>query len=157
MTREKPSESWLPFLNVQVQLLGGRLTTKWYRKPSNKNIIVDYRSAHPTRTKKAVIRNMFNTAAEVCSGEQERRESLKLAREIAAQNVYISSGTLQRGRHNRENKEGTPEALSNKIPFLMPFISDEVSTSIRKCLRRAGLDESVVLTELPPVALTTGW
>uniref|UniRef100_A0A7I4YUM6 Reverse transcriptase domain-containing protein n=1 Tax=Haemonchus contortus TaxID=6289 RepID=A0A7I4YUM6_HAECO len=49
LAREKPSESWLPSLNLQVKLMGRSFVTKWYRKPSNKNIILHWRSAHPRR------------------------------------------------------------------------------------------------------------
>uniref|UniRef100_A0A7I4XT58 Reverse transcriptase domain-containing protein n=1 Tax=Haemonchus contortus TaxID=6289 RepID=A0A7I4XT58_HAECO len=38
LTRERPSGSWLPFLNVQVRRHSGMLSTKWYRKPSNQRI-----------------------------------------------------------------------------------------------------------------------
>ncbi|EYC44211.1 hypothetical protein Y032_0468g2007 [Ancylostoma ceylanicum] len=87
-TREKPKNDWLPFLNVQVHIRGGSRVTKWYRKPNNKNIIVHCRSAHPQQMKRAVVKNMFRTAAEVCSGEAERKESIALAKHIAASNGY---------------------------------------------------------------------
>ncbi|VDL72936.1 unnamed protein product [Nippostrongylus brasiliensis] len=38
LTREKPTDRWLPFLNTQICLARGRFHTRWYRKPSNKNI-----------------------------------------------------------------------------------------------------------------------
>ncbi|VDM61187.1 unnamed protein product [Angiostrongylus costaricensis] len=39
-TREKPKENWLPFLNFQINLSENSYNTKWYRKPSSKNIVV---------------------------------------------------------------------------------------------------------------------
>ncbi|XGW04114.1 hypothetical protein V3C99_015343, partial [Haemonchus contortus] len=90
LTREKPTGNWLPFLNVQVRLQGDMIVTKWYRKPSNKNIIVHYHSAHPFYVKRAVVRNMFRTAKKVCTGEDERKESLKMAHDIAWSNGYYN-------------------------------------------------------------------
>ena len=74
-TREKPRDNWLPFLNVQINLNQGGYIRKWYRKPSNKNILVHYLSSHPSHTKRALIRNMFQTARNVCTGRKEKEES----------------------------------------------------------------------------------
>ena len=63
-TREKLRDNWLPFLNVQINLNQGGYITKWYRKPSNKNILVYYLSSHPSHTKRALLRNMFQTFKE---------------------------------------------------------------------------------------------
>ncbi|EYC06559.1 hypothetical protein Y032_0075g959 [Ancylostoma ceylanicum] len=39
---------------------------------------------------------------------------------------------------------------TEKIPFYLPFISDEVSTAIRQCLRRSALNKVVSIVEIPP-------
>ena len=93
---------------------------------------------------------MFHTASKVCSGEDEKKESVSLAREIAAQNGY---GTPRiRGRPHGTTTDGRRDGTSAtpKIPFLVPFISDEVSASLRKCLRRAGLEDRVTVSDIPP-------
>ncbi|VDO68342.1 unnamed protein product [Heligmosomoides polygyrus] len=94
LTREKLCGNSLPFLNVQVQLAGNSYITKWYRKPSCKNIIVHSRSAHPHRTKEAVVRNMFRTAVSVCTGGGERKESLE---------TQVEGGSGKRHYLNYEN------------------------------------------------------
>ncbi|VDM75041.1 unnamed protein product [Strongylus vulgaris] len=43
-----------------LMLVNGAVHLKWYRKESSKNI--NARFAHPTATKRAIIRNMFKTA-----------------------------------------------------------------------------------------------
>ncbi|VDL71734.1 unnamed protein product [Nippostrongylus brasiliensis] len=65
LTREKPTGRWMPYLNVQVSLAQGKFHTRWYRKPSSKNIAVHFRSVHPSQTKKAVVKNMFRIATMV--------------------------------------------------------------------------------------------
>ncbi|VDM61995.1 unnamed protein product [Angiostrongylus costaricensis] len=87
-TREKPKEKWLPFLNVQIHLSENGYITKWYQKPSGKNILVHYLSSHPSHTKRTLIRNMFRTATNVCMGREQREESRNLARQIAISNGY---------------------------------------------------------------------
>ncbi|KAK6726224.1 hypothetical protein RB195_004505 [Necator americanus] len=74
LAREKPQDNWLPFLNIQVCISNGTYQTKWYRKPSNKNILVHFLSAHPFHMKKAVLNNMFRTARTVC--RDLRREGI---------------------------------------------------------------------------------
>ncbi|KAK6763404.1 hypothetical protein RB195_023922 [Necator americanus] len=142
-TRDKPKGEWLPFLNVQVHISNRTHRTKWYRKPSNKNILVHFVSAHPTQVKRSVVRNMFRTATSVCTGREERRESIELARKIAVSNGYTPMWSITKRAQTR-NKSGM-----EKVPFCVPLISDEVSTAIRRCLRKAKLEECVAIVELP--------
>ncbi|EYC43648.1 hypothetical protein Y032_0485g2323 [Ancylostoma ceylanicum] len=149
LSRERPTGEWLPFLNVQIEISSGTHQTKWYRKASNKNILVHIRSAHPRETKKAVIKNMFRTASQVCSGPEEKGESLALARKIATSNGYVDSAAQNRLRRKTHSRE-TELATADKIPFCIPFISDEVSAAIRQRLRRSSLDSIVSVVEIPP-------
>ncbi|EYC13505.1 hypothetical protein Y032_0043g754 [Ancylostoma ceylanicum] len=42
---------------------------------------------------------------------------------------------------------------TEKILFYLPFISDEVSTAMRQCLRRSALNKVVSVVERPPSKL----
>ncbi|EYC43981.1 hypothetical protein Y032_0475g2123 [Ancylostoma ceylanicum] len=64
LTREKPKDGWLAYLNTQINLSKGSFKVKWYRKASSKNIIMHAKSAHPTAAKRAIVRNMFRTASQ---------------------------------------------------------------------------------------------
>ena len=101
LTREKPRDGWLPYLNTQLMLANGSVHVKWYRKESCKNIILHAQSSHPTAVKRAIISNLYRTAAEVCSGDRERSESLGLANEIVAANGY----PLQRRRLRKDREK----------------------------------------------------
>ena len=142
LTRETPSQDWLPFLNSRVRQGGSEFDIKWYRKPTCKNILVHARSAHPTSVKKAVVKNMFRTARELSSGATERDESTALAKQIASSNGYVE----QMFSHQQHRIGFAPD----KVVFCIPFVSDEVSRSIRDCLKRANLDNQVTLVESPP-------
>ncbi|EYC29522.1 hypothetical protein Y032_0006g3016 [Ancylostoma ceylanicum] len=149
LTRDKPTDGWLSFLNVQVRITKGVYWTKWYRKPSNKNILVHFLSAHPSHMKRAVVTNMFRTAAKVCSGRAEKEESLELARQIAMSNGYEGHVSTSKRRRQLLPRNRDP-TIAEKIPFCLPFISDEVSTAIRQCLRRSALNNIVSVVEIPP-------
>lgn len=90
MRSETPRESWVPSFNTQLKLWNGMVYVKWYRKQSSKNIVSHARSAQPVTVKRAVIRNMFETAIEVCSGEAERQQYENLAPIIASENGHVS-------------------------------------------------------------------
>ncbi|EYC22539.1 hypothetical protein Y032_0017g3411 [Ancylostoma ceylanicum] len=145
LTRETPRKGWLPFLNTQLRLSNGMVQVKWFRKESSKNIILHARSAHPVPVKRAVIRNMFKTAIEVCSGEAERQESKSLASIIMRENGYVSQKQQQRKTTNARKTH----AYGKRLPLCIPFVSDRISNAIRQCLIRAQLQDDVVLVNIP--------
>ena len=158
-TREKPKQDWLPFLNVQVRTYRGSFLTKWYRKPTSKNILLHVSSAHPRHMKKTVVKNMFRTATTVCSGPEEREESLSLARVVAVSNGYHSNTNhssrtrwYRNARSVQPNQPNSP-TIADKIPFFVPFISDELTAALRQCLRRANLNDLVAIIDVPPFNL----
>ncbi|KAK6729541.1 hypothetical protein RB195_006533 [Necator americanus] len=71
LTKKKPQGNWLPLLSIQVGISNGTYQTKWYRNPSNKNILVHFLSAHPFHMKKAMINNVSRTARTVCNGPED--------------------------------------------------------------------------------------
>lgn len=89
LTREKPTDQWLPFLNAEVRLSQSTFQTRWYRKPSNKNIIVHFRSAHARSTKRATVRSTFRTAALVSSNHDLKSSSMALVSHIALSDGYM--------------------------------------------------------------------
>uniref|UniRef100_A0A7I4YNC5 Reverse transcriptase domain-containing protein n=1 Tax=Haemonchus contortus TaxID=6289 RepID=A0A7I4YNC5_HAECO len=148
-TREKPRDNWLPFLNTQVRLEGGFYRTKWYRKPSSKNILVHFNSAHPFRTKRTIKSNMFKTAILVSSGRQEKADSLELARKIALSNGYPLAPKNSYGAHKKEH-HGLTTGNSDKVAFCIPYISDAISSEIRAALHKCGLKDMVRVVEIAP-------
>ena len=144
LTRETPQNGWSPYLNTQVKLSNGIVSVKWYRKGSSKNILLNFKSAHPIVMKRAVIRNMFRTVAQVCIGESEYRESRSLASKIASDNGYAASRFQQRTSHRDRIRH-------EKIPLCLPFISDKVNAAIQQCIFRAQLQDDVVLVSIPNI------
>ncbi|VDP44783.1 unnamed protein product [Heligmosomoides polygyrus] len=151
LTRKSPTENWLAFLNVELHLAYGTIKTRWYRRPSIKNILIHYRSAHPSSTKAGIIRNMFRTASSVSSDSEQKALSMKMALNIAKINGY----PVQSWQRRRRRQANAPrrEEERNKVPFCVPFISDEMSTEIRKCVRAADLQDMVRIIDVPPTNL----
>ncbi|EYB87792.1 hypothetical protein Y032_0257g404 [Ancylostoma ceylanicum] len=144
LTREKPLDGWLPFLNTQISLSNGHVRVKWYRKGSCKNILIHARSAHPMLMKRAVIRNMFKTAVELCTGDDERKESRKLASDIASANGYTVFP-----HRNKSRTVNAGISRQNKVPLCLPFISDKISAAVRRCIVQAHLHDDVRLVNIP--------
>ena len=118
LTREVPKDNWLAFLNVQVHLSKGVCRTMWYRKPSSKNIIVHFSSAHSSGTKKAIIKNMYRTAAAVSSGAEERTASIEIAHRVAEANGYPSRAVNEMGRRRRATAAVRSETEGTKVAFV---------------------------------------
>ncbi|KAK6748468.1 hypothetical protein RB195_001221 [Necator americanus] len=150
-TREKPKENWLSFLNVEIQWSNGEWKTRWFRKPSSKNILVYCLSAHPWKTKKSVVKNMFRTAVRVTSDVQERIDAINLAQRIANSNGYI--GNVARRPDLGAQQEYATRVESNKINFCLLFITDDLSKAIRASLVKCGLEDQVRVVEIPPTNL----
>ncbi|EYC18662.1 hypothetical protein Y032_0026g1298 [Ancylostoma ceylanicum] len=151
-TREKPRENWLAFLNIQVCLTNGDYRTRWYRKPSSKNILIHYLSAHPVKTKRSVIANMIHTARTVSSDNSLKADSADMAFQIAQSNGYPLKN-LPRPRCGRTRVNPAGLEGDKKVPFCLPFISDQFSKAIRACVRRSGLEDSLRVVEIPPTSL----
>ena len=126
LTRETPRDGWLPFLNVQVKLSTDIVAVKWYRKETSKNMLINAKSAHPIAMKRAVVRNMFKTAAQVCTGENERSESLAVASSIANSNGYSARQCSQHSRRSLYHR-----TTDKRLPLCLPFISEQVSAAIQ--------------------------
>ncbi|KAK6735650.1 hypothetical protein RB195_018711 [Necator americanus] len=95
---------------------------------------------------------MYTTAARVSSSSQEKTWSEKLTHKVAISNGYSAGdGATRQARHpsRRSNVVDGPE----KIPFCLPYISDDMSRAVRGCLRRAGLQNDVRVVEIPPANL----
>ncbi|EYC13964.1 hypothetical protein Y032_0042g630 [Ancylostoma ceylanicum] len=76
-------------------------------------------------------------------------ESLELARQIGISNGYEGCVSTSKRRSRLLPRNRDP-AIAEKIPFCLPFISDEVNTAMLQCLRRSALNNIVSVVEIPP-------
>ncbi|VDL62846.1 unnamed protein product, partial [Nippostrongylus brasiliensis] len=106
------------------------------------------RSAHPSQTKKAVVKNMFRTATMVSSNSDLKSESWQLANRIAIEN----GSARWRKQLVNISLHSTCEALHAHIDFVLSRHRSLTSfpREIRNCVRKAGLDNMIRVVEVPP-------
>ena len=80
---------YVPFLDTEILIQdNGAISSRYYCKPRNKGINLNYRSHHQMGTKIAVARNYYKTAKEVSSGPAELQHSLNIVDNVLSQNGY---------------------------------------------------------------------
>ena len=89
----------------------------------------------------------IKTATEVSTGDTERAELRRLAFEIARSNGYTE--TYRRRRLAQRSVTRVHTSSMNKLPLCIPFVSDEMSMAIKQCIRRAQLEDDVMLVNIP--------
>ncbi|VDO20760.1 unnamed protein product [Haemonchus placei] len=94
---------------------------------------------------------MFRVANKVSSDAELKKESLHLAQGIASLNGYPCSGSTRRRYFPTPTVR--ERAQSDKAAFCLPFISEDVSRSIRSIVRRCGLQDDIRIVEIPPNTL----
>ncbi|KAK6736167.1 hypothetical protein RB195_019066 [Necator americanus] len=95
---------------------------------------------------------MFKTAATVSSEEQGNIASINMANRIAQSNGYLAKVSHSNRSHATERPcHRVP--VATKIPFCLPFTSDDMSNAVRASLRQAGLQDSVRVVDIPPANL----
>ena len=99
--------------------------------------------------KKSVIGNMYRTAARVSSSSQEKAWSVNLARKVAISNGYPAGESATRQARHPSRRSNVFDGLE-KIPFCLPYISDDMSRAVRGCLRKAGMQNEVRVVGIPP-------
>ncbi|EFO85149.1 hypothetical protein CRE_21475 [Caenorhabditis remanei] len=150
LTRETPTEGWLPFLNCEIRHKNDAFSTRWYRKPSNKNILIRFDSCQPKQHKINTIRTTQRTAV-ANSTFDNIKYSKDLAENILRKNGYLT--TVKKGVHygkkanTRMNKQ--PHANVPIIPI--PYVSEQITNLVRSSLKKVGLEARVI--ELKGISL----
>ena len=61
------SKNCVPFLDLDVQLSGGELTTNLYIKPTDRHQYLHFTSSHPNHTKRSIIYSQALTVSRISS------------------------------------------------------------------------------------------
>ena len=140
LTQEKPTSSGLPFLDTKISIENNTFKSIWYRKPTNKNILLHAKSAHPSSMKYNVIVNMRKTAENNSLTTEAKLESKQLVNLIAKENGYHKV-SFKKPKTNLNFKQGHAN-------LQIPFISDRFSNEIGEIIKKSGLPISVI--PIPP-------
>ena len=63
------SKNYVPFLDLDVQLSGGELTTNSHIKPIDKHQLLHFTSSHPNHTKHSIVYSQALGVSRICSRE----------------------------------------------------------------------------------------
>jgi hypothetical protein len=86
-TLEVEREGFLPFLDVGITSVDGRLKTKVYRKPTHTQQYINWNSNHPKNMLLGVLKGLIHRAHVICDEKEDLLEELELLR-----NVFICNG-----------------------------------------------------------------
>ena len=145
LTIERPDEEgWISFLDTQVRV-GNKVETRWYRKPSNRNILLHKKSAHPMRMKSNIISNTL-ARVNIASSREHLKTSKNLALKIIENNGYHID--LSKKRLNNRTIRSSVKNLKKGPILKIPFICEKFTREIQKCIKAYNLPIQVVT--IPP-------
>ena len=100
-------DEYVAFLDTEIMVdSNGILSTRYYRKPQNKGITLNYSSHHQLSTKHAVANNYYKTANEVSSGADELQHSESIVDKVLHQNGYPKPRSSKRSDASAANHHG---------------------------------------------------
>ena len=87
-TIEKEENSSLPFLDLHIHRNTNKLTFTVYRKPTDKGILLNFKSNHSFTTKATVVRAGLHRAYVYCENAAERKAEIERVYQILYKNNY---------------------------------------------------------------------
>lgn len=129
-TREEESNCQLPFLDVLVRRLPtGKLETSVYRKPTNTDQILNFRSNHPISHKRSCLQTLFKRAWTHCSTPELRKEEQRHLFAIFQRNGYPKNFIF------RNMKSGSTNGATSIVSRVtIPYIRDVSEAAARLLL-----------------------
>ena len=142
---EFPKEgNYVPFLDTEIRIgPNGDVSTRYYRKPQNKGITLNYNSHHELSMKQAVAKNYYRTAEEVSSGPAELQHSLLMVDDVLIQNNYPTPRTFKEERTTGTKKKKNSTKLTT---LCLPYISEGVSNKIRNHVKSNDVPVKLIFT-----------
>ena len=132
-TMEEEVSGKLPFLDVLVERKDNRLTTDIYRKPTNTNRYLNYRSSHHPRVKMGIIKTLRSRAEKICGDDRMESDERKKLKNIFMDNGYPrqkvqaalrkKTGTCPKQDHG---EKGTNEEIKTLVLPYTPGLSENI-------------------------------
>ena len=70
------SKKCVPFLDLDVQLSGGELTTNLHIKTTDRHQYLHFTSSHPNHTKRSIVYSQALRVSRICSMEYDFRKHI---------------------------------------------------------------------------------
>ena len=152
-TIETLKDNAMPFLDMEVRLLNGKIDTSWYQKPADTGLILQFRALAPVKYKKNIIEGTIYRIFNATSTWENFTEGIKRAAETWEKNQYppqfyqpILRQTLDKilkGKTISHSERSTCERGKN-MPLILQYRGDK-SDQFAKKLRRT-VEVSTIFT-----------
>ena len=142
--REKNRE--IPFLDTLIIRKDKQLSSKWYNKPTDTGLVMNYHSLAPTIYKKSVVTGMIHRIFRACSTWKHFHEGLMRAKKILIKNQYPAEfyeplikkaiDKLRNPKDKEENVDDKKEEAVEKVKVYLEYrgiVSDNFKMSLNKC------------------------
>ena len=134
---------YVPFLDTEILIQdNGVISSRYYRKPINKGITLNYRYHHQMGTKVAVAKNYYKTAKEVSSGPAKLQHSLNIVDSVLSQNGYPSPRSYS--SLGEKSDKIRQDAYFSKLT--LPYTTEKGANKIRNYVKRNKLPIRLVFT-----------
>ena len=144
-TREDESaEGSLPFLDVSVERVDGKISTAVYRKPTHTDRVLSFSSHHPLSAKRSVVLSLFERVSSHYNEndvEGRKRETEHLHSVLASNGYplrFIRSTLQQASRKKAQQTKSNAKDVEKKPVVVIPYVQG-VSDGIKRVLGGAGV------------------
>jgi hypothetical protein len=131
---EHPKNNKISLLDFTLQMGNNEPKFQPYKKAIRSDIFMNAHTALPTRTKNNIIINEWQRISSMCQTFGEKRIQRNIFMQKLKSNGYVNFPQLPlRNRHTNNPNNVVNDA---KVLYLnIPFISDAVDTSVRRCFK----------------------
>ena len=153
-TIEREKYSSISFLDMLINRSGTRLSSKWYTKPTDTGLTMNFHALAPAKYKRSVVTGLIHRIHRACSTWQNFHQSLEKAKSMLRNNQYsqqfyepIISRTLTniiKSRENQDNESEEQEQSEEKMVFLQ--YRGKVSEKFEWALKRLKIPCKVIFT-----------
>ena len=154
-TIEMEKDGHLPFLDMVIIRSNGKLSSKWYCKPTDTGLIMNFHAVAPLRYKRSVVSGFVYRIHNSCSTWQYFHTSLCTAKRILDNNQYpssfyepIISDTISKLLTQEESQSSTSDSNEEEQADHLVFLQyrGKPCEDYVRSLRRIGAPCKVVLT-----------
>ena len=140
------SKESLPFLDLTIKLLAGKIKTDLYIKEADKHQYLHYSSSHPNHTKRSIVFSQALRMKRICSEEEDFKTHIGEMKSWFQKRAYPDKFTDKELGKVRFSYRGSKSNRKNKgIPFVVKYhhLLQELSNIIRNNLNWLYADDEV--------------
>ena len=139
-TKEEMSQGKIAFLDILIERDNEQLTTRWYRKPTDTGLTLNYLADSPMSYKQSTIIGTIHRLWNICSSKDLFEEDLKIAKNIWKNNQYpeklikkLVEKTVNKleSQNSQAPKQEEPEKVIMKVQY-----RGEISRTFQQKIQR---------------------